>query len=440
MENKNKNIGTTTLKVLLNHYRTKGSAQIEENGFVMSRSQNQMIWAKIDKNAIPEPIMNIDSIVIPIKNRESQTGTASVFFKFSKTDFHIFAETLGMRIASLFNTKTCYNCPAYINKDEPSIKEALDKISDVNNGKGVLVYSLLDNNEYLYTLMSASKVEKATNLVSDNFKTIQKFINEKSKDLDLRSCIGLGFALKKEYSYQYLFRDCFGDVDYTSRNVGIIHNTETNQISLSPQFDFGELLSILYKNKFCEPTLVKKESFEGMPEQEKLQALVDKINASKLEKHNSTPTQLAQIDTTENSQENINFITKKCPDAACAFLKDLNFFNTSQYIHVLVPEYSYNYSLISQEQGEIITEFIQARMDFFTKQLVDSLKQNSPEYLENFAQQNPEILALLDENKFATDQVVALEQTDNSQNDIQTPTTETITQKTIQIENVPTEE
>ncbi len=396
MDKENTTIKTVSLEVLLAEYRSKGSLHIEEDGHVISRSQHQTIWAKVDKEAIPAPIMHFDNIVIPTKNRESKTGKASAFFKFCKNDFQIYSETLGMRIASLFpGTKTCYNCPAILDKNKPSIQDALTKVNDVNDGKGMLVYSLLDKNEYLYTLMDASKIEKPVSLVEENFKTIQKFIGEKRTDLDLRSRIGLGFNLKKEYAYQWLFRDCFGDVDFTSRNAGIIHNTETNEVRLAPQFDFGEMLNILYKNKFCEPTLDKIENYAGLPNQDKIQEMIERVNASKLAKHNASPTELAKLDTTDTTQDNITYLTSKQPDIVCSFLKDLNFFNEAQYASVLVREYSDNYNLIPKEQVDMVLEFIQARMDYFSQNLVEGLQQNSPEFLDNYVQENPELLPLI---------------------------------------------
>lgn len=396
MDKKNTTLKTVSLEVLLDLYRTKGSMQIEEDGYVISRSQHQTIWAKVDKEAIPAPIMHFDNIVIPTKNRESKTGTASAFFKFCKNDFQIYSETLGMRIASLFpGTKTCYNCPAILDKNRPSIQDALTKVNDINSGKGMLVYSLLDKGEYLYTLMDASKVEMPVSSVEENFKTIQKFINEKRTDLDFRSRIGLGIQLKKEYAYQWLFRDCFGDVDFTSRNAGLIHNTETNEVRLAPQFDFGEILNILYKNKFCEPTLDKIENYAGLPDQEKWQAMVDRVNASKIAKHNASPAELAKLDTTDTTKANITYLTTKQPDVVCSFLKDLNYFNEAQYITVLVPEYTDNYNLIPKEQADMVTQFIQARMDNFSQNLVEGLQQNSPEYLENYLQENPDLLPLI---------------------------------------------
>lgn len=407
MDKENTTIKTASLEVILDLYRTKGSLQIDEDGYVISRSQHQTIWAKVDKEVIPAPIMSFDNIIIPTKNRESKTGTASAFFKFCKNDFQIYAETLGMRIASLFpGTKTCYNCPAILNKNSPTIQKALTKVNDINNGKGMLVYSLLDKNEYLYTIMDASKVETPVSLVEENFKTIQKFINEKRTDLDLRSRIGLGFDLKKDFSYQWLFRDCFGDVDFTSRNAGLIHNTETNEVRLAPQFDFGEILNILYKNKFCEPTLDKIENYAGLPNQEKWQSLVNRVNATKMAKHNASPKELAQLDTTDTTQANITYLTTKQPDVVCSFLKDLNYFNEAQYITVLVPEYTDNFNLISREQADLVTQFIQARMDCFSKNLVEGLQQNSPEFFDNYLQENPDLLPL----------VQKIEQQENAEN------------------------
>jgi len=247
-----------------------------------------------------------------------------------------------------------------------------------------MVVSFLGKDDYLHTFANIGHDTSPTSDVQKNCNYIKEFVCLKNRDASPEEKASLTNSLQKEYAYQYLFRDFFGDVDFTSRNSGLVHNMETNEISIAPQFDYGEVLNILLAYKFEEP---KFDSIENYPEHIRpfmKQEVIDATNARRLEKYNATPTELGKIHTfsEEDCLFNIKFITKTMPDVTYSFLKDLNNFNSYGYMPVLINECSNESSLITDEQVAQTQEFLQSRMDFYSEQLKVALQNYAPNFLE----------------------------------------------------------
>jgi len=381
-------LNDVTLSVRSKEMRSKGGFHIDPSGCMMPRTRHSTIWGKIDYDLIPEEFKLMTNVSIPTSNYTLNEfgipNSVSGFFKFSRSNYNVFAESLGMRMASLFKTKTCYNCPARLNQNEDSISHALKQTVDENNNLGTMVVSILGLNDYLYTLANISQVEQPISNLETNLNTIKSFVFDKHKDKPLREKVAEITSLRQEYVYQYLFRDCFGDVDFTSRNSGIIHNPESNKIELAPQFDFGELLNVLLVSKLTPPKLDSIENYDESLRPYVKQEAIDAANASKLQRYNSTPTQLGTINTFgEESLTNITFLAQKYPSVAIDFLKDLIEFNEAGYMDILVLECSNDFTLATKEQVAMTQEFLQSRMDTYTYQLYTSLQTYAPNELQD---------------------------------------------------------
>ncbi|MBQ3047880.1 MAG: hypothetical protein IJD48_02575 [Clostridia bacterium] len=73
-----------------------------------------------------------------------------------------------------------------------------------------------------------SQTEQPISNLKTNLETIKAFVLNKHHNHPFKVNADEITSLRKEYVYQYLLRDCFGDVDFTSRNSGLIHNLITN--------------------------------------------------------------------------------------------------------------------------------------------------------------------------------------------------------------------
>ena len=379
-------INHVTLSVRSQELRSKGSFIVSPEGNMSPKTRHSTIWGKIDYSLIPYPFIANKNVVIPTNNSTlNEDGTpndVSGFYKFSRSNFNVFAESLAMRVASLFDTKTCYNCPAKLNKDEDSINKALKDTVELNH-IGTMVVSFLGKDEYLHTFANIGHDCSPNSDVQKNSNYIKEFVCLKNKDATAEEKTEIYTRLQKEYAYQYLFRDFFGDVDFTSRNSGLVHNMATNEITVAPQFDFGEVLNVLLAYKFSEP---KFDSLENYPEHIRpfmKQETIDATNARRLEKYNATPTELGRIYTygEEDCLFNIKYITKTMPDVTYSFLQDLNNFNNYGYMPVLIQECSNESSLITDEQVHMTQEFLQSRMDFYSEQLKVALQNYAPDFL-----------------------------------------------------------
>ena len=175
-------------------------------------------------------------------NENGDPESVSGFFKFSRSNYNVFAENLGMKISCFFNTKTSYNCPAKLDRSQASILDALSTVNDQNNSIGTMVVSILGDGDYLYTLANLSQVEQPISDLKINLGTIKNFVFDKNQTKTLKEKATLVKDLQQEYTYQYLFRDCFGDVDFTSRNSGVIYNNKTK----SCVFDYTTLCYLFF--------------------------------------------------------------------------------------------------------------------------------------------------------------------------------------------------
>lgn len=381
-------INKVSLSVRCKELRSKGGFYISPSGRMSPQTRHSTIWGKLDYDLIPEEFKTSKNVVIPTNNStldEFGTPTAvSGFFKFSRSNFNVFAENLGMKIAYLFNTRTSYNCPARLNTNEHSILDALSTVNDQNNSIGTMVVSVLGLNECLYTLANISGVEQPISDLKTNLSTIKNFVFDKHASCPLSQKAQEIKTLRNEYVYQYLFRDCFGDVDFTSRNSGIIYNNATGQISLAPHFDYGEMLNILLTSKLTPPKLDSIENYNETLRPFVKQESIDRANALKLAKFNSSAKELGKIDTFgEESLKNISHIAQKYPEIGAQFLKDLCAFNEAGYMPVLVEECSNEHTLATDEQVNLSQEFLQSRMDTYTKQLYSALQTYAPDTLQN---------------------------------------------------------
>lgn len=381
-------LNKVTLNVRCTELRSKGGFYISPNGCMSPKTRHSTIWGKINYDLIPYEFKNLQQIYIPQSacefNEKGEPESVSGFFKFSRSNFNVFAENLGMKMSCFFNTKTSYNCPARFDRSHASILDALSNITDQNNGIGSMVVSVLGENDYLYTLANISQNEQPISDLKTNLNTIKEFVFDKHKDRTFREKATTVQQLKQEYVYQYLFRDCFGDVDFTSRNSGIIHNSKTNDITLSPQFDYGEMLNILSTSKFTPPKLDSIENYDETIRPFIKQESIDLSNAQKMQKFNSSPEELGRINTYgEESLRNIDFISQKFPNVGIEFLKDLNKFNDLEYMPLLVRSCSNEFTLATNEEVEMSKEFLQSRMETYSQQLYSSLQKFAPDALEN---------------------------------------------------------
>ena len=210
--------------------------------------------------------------------------------------------------------------------------------------------------------------------------------------------------MQKEYCYQYLFRDCFGDVDYTSKNAGIIHNENTHEIRLAPNFDFGEMFAILKNSKLTKPNLVDVDS---LPEHLKsIPSVVEsakRANAMKLEKFNMPAYELGAKNPTFGGESfnNISHICTKFPEVALEFLSKLKEFNKSELLPVLINETAggEDEQLIPANEKTLVCEYVDGKINSFEQTLIESIQKFAPkEYAEKLdsilncenAETNPE--------------------------------------------------
>lgn len=381
-------LNKVSLNVRCTELRSKGGFYISPNGCMTPKTRHSTIWGKLDYDLIPYEFQTNPHVYIPKSayelNENGDPKSVSGFFKFSRSNFNVFAENLGMKMSCFFNTKTSYNCPARLDRSQASILDALSTVNDQNNSIGTMVVSVLGENDYLYTLANLSQVEQPISDLKINLGTIKNFVFDKHKTKTLREKAELVKDLQQDYTYQYLFRDCFGDVDFTSRNSGIIYNNKTNEISVAPQFDYGEMLNVLLTSKLTEPKLDSIENYSETIRPFIRPESIELANAQKLQKFNSSATELGKIETFgEESLRNIDHITQKMPQVAVEFLKELDFFNDVGFMPLLVRDCSNEYTLATKEQSDLTVEFLQSRMETYSQQLYSSLQKFAPEVLAN---------------------------------------------------------
>ena len=189
---------------------------------MMPKTRNKAIWGSYPYKNLPEEVKNNSNIVIPTSSHDYEDGApvlVSSFFKFQRSKFNVLAESLGPDIACFFDSKTSYNSPAVLNIKKTVPKETLSLIkSEQVDSYGTFVVSMLGKDDTLYSLAFLRKKEEANASVKDNLTTLKYFLKEKSLENNSLKIESQFDSIEKDFCYQYLLRDAFGDVDFTSRN------------------------------------------------------------------------------------------------------------------------------------------------------------------------------------------------------------------------------
>lgn len=368
---------------------------ILDGGNMYPRTKNTTCWGLVSASFIPPQYKDNLNVVTPLREyvRPEDASQLSAFYKFQKTPFNVFAESVGMEIASRFRTPTCFNCPIILPPSETTLYSMIEgEKPDVV--MGTLVFSFLNRSQSLHTFASITKNETPVTNINDSYETIDRFIVSKNPGTftaERMSAMALG--AKQSLSYQFLFRDCFGDVDFTSKNSGLIFDPNDDSILCAPQFDFGEVMNILYRSKIKELEL---ESLDKYPESLRpiMAPYIDQINAAKINKHNAPTYSIAKLETMADSQENRDSICQQYPEVAVAFLQDLQAFQQSGDLPKIIEQYSGENDLVSTETASLCVEFLDYRMQIYTQQLLVDLSQSvGKEKLDEMLSQPVELVS-----------------------------------------------
>jgi len=376
------------LKLYQNIYEensSMGSFIIGKFGNMMPRTRNTTIWGVTSSSYIPRSIRKLPNVVTSVKGELAKYPEVqlSAFYKFSKTDYGVAIESIGREIATHFNTKTCFNCPVHIDKSQNSLFHYNNEIHPEEDRQiGTLVYSFLGKNERLYTFAKIMGTECGENTFASYCNAISHFVSSTIPDNKQMQDV-LCYNLSKEFAYQYLLRDYIGDVDFTSRNCGLVLNEETKEITLAPGFDYGEAFNILTSSKFAQPKMVTRSFYPDEVQETIPQEQIDELNEISLHKYYASPTELANKNTFGSTTErNLSLITRLYPDVALDFLIDMKTFAQNGTLEKIVNNYSGENNLLTPQQGEQIKEFMDARTLFFGRELANELGQvidNNPQ-------------------------------------------------------------
>lgn len=356
---------------------SKGSFMILDGGNMYPRTRNTTCWGLVSASFIPPQYKDNLNVVTPLREytRPEDASQLSAFYKFQKTPFNVFAESVGMEIASRFRTPTCFNCPVILPPSETTLYSMIEgEKPDVV--MGTLVFSFLNRSQSLHTFASITKNEAPVTNINDSYETIDRFIVAKNPgSFTPEKMHTMALSAKQDLSYQFLVRDCFGDVDFSSKNSGLIYDTEGERIFCAPHFDFGETMNILYTSKIKELQL---ESLDKYPDSVKpfMAQHIEAINAAKINKHNASTYSIAKMETMSDSQKNRDSICQEYPEVAVAFLQDLQAFQQSKALPEIVKQYSGENDLVSTETGDMVVEFLDWRMQIYTQQLLVDLSQS----------------------------------------------------------------
>ena len=174
-----------SLKLYRNFFEegtSKGSFTIHDGGRMYPQTRNQTYWGLASASFIPQEFKDKHNVITSNTNKTTDASQLSAFFKFSKTNFNVFAEAVGMEIASCFNTKTSFNCPVVLTPSEPTLYSKLSEEQKSSPVMGSLVFSFLGRNETLFTFGSIVHTEAPSTNIVDMCKTIDKFIVEKNNE------------------------------------------------------------------------------------------------------------------------------------------------------------------------------------------------------------------------------------------------------------------
>lgn len=366
--------------------QSKGSFIIQSDGSMYPATQNKTLWGTASASYIPQDFRLNPHVVTSGTNILQLFPNSPVqlpaFFKLAKSPFNIFAEAATMELVSMMSGTTSFNCPVSIGPSEEVLYSLLTPEQKAQPAMGTLVFSFLARNENLFTFSKITKNESPTTSLSEMWKTIDEFIYSKQEEAGytIDQMHEIALLAKQTVAYQYLCRDMFGDVDFSSRNAGMVYNENTGEMFAAPQFDFGEALNILNTTKIKPLQL---ESIEMYPEFLRTPERIAKIkenNQARIERRASSPSKLAEIDTfAEQSQENMMFICKRCPEVARLFLQDVANLKSTNPVPGIVSKYAGEGNLITEEQGQMATEFITARINVYEQRLTENLQQYGPQ-------------------------------------------------------------
>lgn len=394
MENKYKTL--ELYRNLFEERSSKGSFRILDGGSMYPQTKNKTCWGLASANFMPAHHKNNLNVVTPLReySRPDDATQLSAFYKFQKSNFHVFAESVGMEIASRFRVPTCSNCPVILPPSETTLYSMVEgEKPDVIIG--TLVFSFLNRNQSLHTFASITRNDTPVTNINDNYETIDRFIIDKNPGNYTAERMGaMALSAKQNLSYQFLLRDCFGDVDFTSKNSGLIYDPENDSISCAPHFDFGELMNLLYTSKVKELEL---DSLENYAENARpfIAPHIEAINAAKIAKHNAPTYSIAKMETMSDSQKNRDAICREYPEVAVAFLQDLQAFQQSGELPKIIEQYSGENDLVSTETGTMATEFLDWRMQIYTQQLLVDLSQSiGEEKLDEMLSQPVELVSI----------------------------------------------
>ena len=362
-------------KNLFEEGTAKGSFFINNNGLMSPKTRNVTLWGLASSLSIPEEYRKISNIVTYLKDNLS-TNTESpipAFFKFQKAPYSIFMEAVAMEIATHFNTKTCFNFPASIDNSPNSLYRSVSPFINTNTERGNMVFSFLGRDEELFTFYKIANARETTTDVMTLTELVPQFIATNLPQLSNSQAIETIRTIQQDYAYQYLLRDLLGDIDFTSKNSGIVINKQLGYATLAPNFDYGEVMNLLISNKFDAPVL---DSIDNYPESLRAimtQERIDKANSAKLKMFNTPIREIAKQSTfLDKSDINIRFICSAFPEVAESFNQDLQEFLQSGLIPEIIDKYAEE-GLVTPEQADMCVEYLQERGDLFNKKLEENL-------------------------------------------------------------------
>ncbi len=366
----------TLYKNIFEEGTAKGSFFITDNGLMAPRTRNVTLWGLAHSLSIPEEYRKNPNIVTALKEQLPTSSDAPIpaFFKFQKSTVSVFTEAIAMEIATHFSTKTCFNYPANLDKSPNSLYQAVSPYLDTKTEFGNMVFSFLGRDEELITFYKIANAQEMTTDVMTLTELVPQFIAKALPHLSPEKTMQTVSHIQKDYAYQYLLRDFLGDIDFTSKNSGIIVNPVRGYATIAPNFDFGEVMNSLVANKFSPPKLDSIENYSEAARQFITQESIDKFNAIKLAKYNCPVSEYAKRNTFEDRSDiNINFICQAFPTVAQKFSEDLENFMASGLIPEIIGKYSGEDNLITAEQAEMSIDYLQQRGAIFSEKLEDNL-------------------------------------------------------------------
>lgn len=365
-------------KNLFEEGTAKGSFFIDDKGLMAPRTRNITLWGLASSLSIPEEFRNNPNIVTSLKHKlpTSPETPLSAFFKFQKTLTSTFTEAVGMEIASHFNTPTCFNYPANIDDSPNSLYRAVCPYLDTKTQYGNMIFSFLGRDEELVTFYKMAVAQETSYDVMTLTELVPNFVSSHLPQLSSTQAKNTISNIQQNFAYQYLLRDYLGDIDFTSKNSGIILNRQLGYARIAPNFDFGEILNHLITNKFSKPELDSVENYPEYLRSIMTQDKIDKINASKLERYNTPVSEIAKRNTFDDKSDiNIQFICRAFPQVAERFKQDLGAFSESGLLPQIIGKYVGEDNLITEEQGSLCLEYFEERSKVFDRKLEDNLSQ-----------------------------------------------------------------